>query len=367
MGNQEITKNENSYLSEEDIFRVLKENGDFEITPCDKVFNVEDNKHYKKLDLSPSQQINVNALMNQLPAVMAVGSLSQSYSVKFPEGLPHTLMKLKQGGYGSSLMGEKGGIVGHASFYEMTAQAAVLGAFTAMSVVSGQYFLSQINNQLNVMKLNMDKILAFLYGDKKAELMAEVGFARYAYQNYSSLMAHECQKIATITSLQEAKKVAMKDSEFYIGDLDSTVKFKDNSDIVGLVDKAFQIKESLELSMQLYITSNLLEMYYAQNYDSDYIKYIEDSISAFIQKCEKCMLGSFSSLETRIRDYKATPLKKIDKTLLDKKFSDILEFEDILHRGWGSDIRKSLSSVLHASTQRAEYYINDGVIYLKAQ
>ena len=95
-----------------------------------------------------------------------------------------------------------------------------------------------------MMRMNLDKILEFLYGDKKAELMAEISFVKYAYQNYNSIMSHEAQRTATIASIQKAKKVAMKDIEFYMNDLDSAAKTKDNSELISTVNKAFQIKES---------------------------------------------------------------------------------------------------------------------------
>lgn len=141
---------------------------------------------------------------------------------------------------------ENGKFVGSASFYTMSAQAALMGVFTAMSVASGQYFLSQINNEMWMMNMKLDEILEFLYGDKKTEL----SFIRYAYENYVSIMSHEQQRIATITSLQEAKKVAMKDIEFYINDLETTVSYKtkDYADLESRTEKTFLIKESLELS-----------------------------------------------------------------------------------------------------------------------
>lgn len=76
----------------------------------------------------------------------------------------------------------------------------------------------------------MDKILEFLYGDKKAELLSEVSFIKYAYENYSSIMGHNEQRVATIASLQDAKKVAIKDIEFYMCDLDSTINSKSSID-----------------------------------------------------------------------------------------------------------------------------------------
>ena len=48
------------------------------------------------------------------------------------------------------------------------------------------------------MNQSIDEILEFLYGDKRAELISEVGFVKAAYQNYSSIMQHEQQRFAII-------------------------------------------------------------------------------------------------------------------------------------------------------------------------
>lgn len=233
-----------------------------------------------------------------------------------------------------------------------------------MSIASGQYFFAHINSELKTIKLNPDKILEFLYGDKKAELISEVGFVKYAYENYSSIMICEQQRVATIISLQEAKKVAMKDVEFYIGDLDAAANSKDNTDIDSLVRKPFQIKESLDLSMQLYIMSSLLEVYYSQNYEPSYIQYIESDISAYINKCEKRMLSNFSVLSKCISHYKGKFREKVDKSSYEKEVIDVIE---LLTNGEESNMCKLLHSALHASTDKAEYYIhNDGNVYFKA-
>lgn len=62
---------------------------------------------------------------------------------------------------------ENGKFVGLASFYSMSSQTALMGIFTAMSVSSRQYFLSQINNEMRMMNMKIDEILEFLYGDKR--------------------------------------------------------------------------------------------------------------------------------------------------------------------------------------------------------
>lgn len=264
------------------------------------------------------------------------------------------------------IRGEGGRFVGSASFYSMSAQAAVLGAFTAMSVVSGQYFLTQINNEMQMMKLKLDEILEFLYGDKKAELLSEMSFIRYAYENFSSIMAHEQQRVATIAGIQNAKKVAIKDIEFYIHDLESTVsgKMKDFSELNERIEKAFQIKESLDLSQQLYVMSNMMEVYYAQNCDADYLRALENDVLSYIDKCDKRMLGSFSTLRGHIGGYKAKPMEKVDKAEPEKRVGQLI---DALNSGEeNSSMRRTVRSSLDAVSRPSEYYLtSDGSVYIR--
>lgn len=351
------------------IFNFLKQAGDFDIFPYEGNINFEDSNKYQKLELSTAQKIYINALIQQLPLAVTASNMPQMYTLTFPEGLPHTLMHLKNGGFATSIIGADGKIVGMASLTPMVAEAAILGFFTAMSVITGQFFLFQINKELKKINQSLDKIVEFLYGDKKAELMSEVNFTKYVYQNYTSIMTHEQQRIATISGLQQAKKVAIKDVEFYMCDLENTVNdMKENWNIGTNIGHCYQSKDCLELSMQLYIMSTLLEMYYSQNYDKNYIKYIEDEICSYIRKSEKRMLKSFSSLQTVLD--KANPKKMKDKNgkMIDKdklreqcnKVVQILEDEE------ETPMQKSLHSILQAATKKTEYYLtNNGDVYSK--
>lgn len=331
----------------------------YEIMPCEQIADIDNKSGFKKLGLTSAQKIQIGGLLQQMPAIVAADTLSKAYIVRFPDGIPNVLTPLKQGGLGGMVKGENGRFVGSASLYSTEVQATVLSAFNVMSIVSGQYFLSQINNELSVINQNIDKILEFLYGDKKAELLAEVSFAKYAYENYSSIMEHEQQRLATLVSLQESKKVAVKDIEFYISDLSSIVKPKD----LSVIKEAFQIKECLELSMQLYIMSSLLEIYYAQNYDLNYIHYVEDNVVIYIDKCEKRMLSIFSKLYTYVHDFKENMLKKIDKPALENQINNVI---NTFSEGTESELRKSFRQVLHSQGKKSEYYLSsNGDVYLK--
>lgn len=339
---------------------IEKSVGNFNIEPYSGQIAVD--QDCVKLDLDKDDKRAVSAFMQYLPSLIATTTLSQSYIVSFPEGLPHVLTSLQQGGFGTTIQ-DHGRFVGTASLYPTTPQAVALGVFTVMSIASSQYFLNQINNELKMMKLNIDKILEFLYGDKKAELMAEVSFVKYAYQNFSSIMKFDVQRIATIGSLQSAKKVAMKDIEFYMSDLESTANSKGSGDIVSLVNRAFQIKESLELSMQLYGMSSILETYYAQNRELVYLEHIEAEVISYIDKCEKRMLSSFSILGKRISDYSGKLWNKIDKSSYEKIVGELVYS---LNSGAESTLRKTFRVALQNTTRSTKYYLTkNGDVYLK--
>ena len=139
--------------------------GRFDVKPCDTAIDLTDGKRFTKLKLTRDQRAQVNALLGAAPSLLGVSTLSQSYVLSFPEGVQGTLMRLKRGGYSTTLQNpETGQIVGTAALEQTAIQAACLGAFTAMSIASGQYFLAEINGKLNMMRLSLDKILEFLYG-----------------------------------------------------------------------------------------------------------------------------------------------------------------------------------------------------------
>ena len=335
--------------------------GCFNLRTVDEPINFGEG--FTKLKLSSEQRADMSMFLQQVPSLAAADSLANAYVATFPDGVTHDLVKLKNGGYFSMWRTENGTFGGAVPLQKMTAQAAVLGAVSTMALVSGQYFMTQINNKLRVMEMSLDKILEFLYGDKKAELMSEMSIVKFAYENYSSIMRYEAQRMATLTSLQNARAVAMKDIEFYISDLTSTVYSKDESDVITLAEKAFQIKESLELSIQLYCASNLAEVYYSRNYDETFLNYIEDDLTTYIDKCEKRILGCFSALNTRLDAFKGHLLKKVDKSAQVERIEQELAK---LNSAEKSPVRISVETSMEAARRNPEFYItSSGELYMK--
>lgn len=336
----------------------------FEIAACEDDISKQTN--LTKLKLSSAQKTHISALYQQIPSVIGAETLASAYTMKLPAGISQAdLMQYAKypGSFGNIYLGENG-VAGHAPLYSLQNQALVMGAFSVMSIASGQYYLSEINNNLSAINQKADKILEFLYGDKKAELMSEVRFVNFAYQNFGSIMANDIQRTATVVNIQEARKVAMKDIEFYISDLDSLAKSKkDLSDLDSFVNDAFRIKDCLQLAIQLYCMSNILEVSYSQNTDAAYLKYVEQDIFTYIDKCEKRMLSDFSAVQTKVGNYKGGPLKKVDKTKYEEQISEVV---DLLGSGEELIKRKPLQSVLSAYQKESIYcFDKTGEVYLK--
>lgn len=344
-------------------FMELAQMAGFEVMPFKESFDLSDRTRFQKMELTSGQRMQLSGFAQQIPGVLTSGVLSNAYTVRFPEGLPHTLTALKQGGFGSMIRGEGGKFVGSASFFEMSKQAAVLNVFTALSAVTGQYFLSEINTRMDKMNQKIDKILEFLYSDKKAELLAELNFVKFAHQNFASIASHDVQRASTVIGLQEAQKVALKDIEFYIGDLDRTVseKAKTYTELTELTNKAFRIHNCMELATQLFVTASLLEVYYSDNFDESYLKNTDEMVSMYIARCERCALSSFSVLLSKIDGFSSIGVKKLDKAPEQMR---VQEMVDKLNTDEESALKKTMHSVLYAANQRTECYITEqGDIY----
>ena len=375
MEQQIETEQINQVPADIQLFKQIAKIGDFEISPCKKEMNLEDKSSYRKLELTSAQKIQISGLLQHLPQATMTGMMAQAYTVRFPEGLPHTLMALKQGGYGSPLQGLTGKMVGSASFYPMVTQAALMGVFTTMSVVTGQYFLSQINNELRKIGTKIDAILEFLYEDKKAELLSEVAFAQYAYENYHSIIQHTEQRMATIGSLQQAKKVAIKDVEFYLNDFVKKLNaIKDEQTLKSKANRALNAKECLEFSLRLYIVSSLLEIYYSQNFDHGYIDFLEINIEGYIKKCSDRMLKAFGRLEGSLNKKDDNFMEKLlevfqikaEKLCYGKKVMDLLAFSEKIESGSWPISKQEIHDALCAPMQTTECILDvDGNVYVK--
>ena len=178
-------------------------------------------------------------------------------------------------------------------------------------------------------------------------------------------MARDQQRTATLVSIQEARKVAVKDMEFYMNDLNEKIKFNGKEkfeSLTGFIEhKIRHIKENIDLSLQLYLISSLMEMYYAENFDGDYMKYLEKDIKNYIENWANQMHLCYGSL----REILKRNVSKKDEAKR-KKYAQNNEDEIKLLQEKSSLLSGQLSEALHKPAQSREYYLTaDGDVYYK--
>lgn len=343
----------------------LMKSGAFSVTACDRNYDFDDKSRFLRLKIDEEQQGAVNMLINQFPEILESHTLQNAYVMTNPKGLQGTVMQLKQGGYSSKVVDGNNHIVGDISYVSLDDQAALLGAFSALSVATGQYFLAEINDKLRSINLKLDDILKFLYGDKKAELLSEMSFVRSAYENYKSVMNHEQQRVAVLTNLVQARIIAMQDIEFYIVDLDSKVNqmIRVQDDIKNMHEKAMRIKECLDFSERLYIMSSIMEIYYSQNFNNEYLENVEADMLRYIDKYENRIIAAFSTLKSNVSKGFTITLPGFDRH---KYISEEEKILSSYRSGEESVTRKSARKAIHAMQSPETYYLtSEGKVYLK--
>ena len=193
--------------------------------------------------------------------------------------------------------------------------------------------MNDLDSKLSIISGKLDKILEFLYGDKKAEIIAEMQFIRYAYTNFESIFKNETHRLATLTNIQSSKRIAMKNIEFYLADLDtySHKNTKNDNELKKLSEDILNIKDSLELSVELFFSSSVLEIYYSDNHDKNYIENTIAEVNAYLEECHRrnlkdiaLMAGRWESVFNKDNKGLPVPLPK-PKQHTPNPFNDVVE------------------------------------------
>lgn len=352
-------------------FEKLEEDLGFEIAPCTQSLDLNNTNRFTKLETDTYQKESINMLLGMVPQTASAGTLLQTYIAKFPANLPvgaelMSSSKVPTGVYSAITADNK--IVAHATFHSTQSLGIAMGVFSAMSIVTGQYFLSQINSELGRMNVKLDEVLEFLKGEKNSELLSEIAFVKYAYKNFNSIMKFENQKIATISNVQAAKKIAIKDMEFYMNSLESLMRktHKSFEDICESCEKAFGIARDIETSRNLYIFSTLLDIYFSQNYEPAFIQFLRDETLSYIKACDErialayqFLKDSFDNYEYHFMEVKKEHAKEKNMSLLTNKIKPLID-------GSNSPILHIFEQALDSISSDKEYVITtNGDVYIK--
>ncbi len=268
-------------------------------------FNINSNK-YKKIDDSLATRLN--SLIQLFPNLINLSNYSGDvYRVVFDKGLGVLQTSAKHPGYFTGNVvqaGTNNKIVSGAVFQQLSmAPQIISGVFLIMSIVTGQYYMSQINNNLRKIEKEISDIKQYLKDDKKSKLLSREEFLRTTQDSLNYILENDMQKLSTITSIQKIKIDSLADINFYkmqINNLKDLSAEKDKIEeiLMNIYEKCELISEYW-YSLYLYCFAVYLEALVSQNYNQDYLKILKKDIA---EKC-KTYKNEHSEWKKGLSDY----------------------------------------------------------------
>lgn len=272
--------------------QIEKDLSDFGIEVSSDLTEYNLNKaEYVKIDAKTAGR--VNAVLQQLPLLINKATYDGDvYRVIYDKGLGVLQKSVK---YSGMFLGNvvdpntNNKIKDVARLQELPIEAQiVMNIFSVMSMVTGQYFMSQISQELDRLNENVEYIRKFLENDKRSKLQSEEEFLKMTQKTINFILQDEVQKQATLSSVQKIRIDALLGIYFYkrqINDLKDLSPQNDKAKkVIKNIQKICFVISEYWYSLYLYCYALYLETIISENFDSEYIKMM---IQDMMEKCDQ--------------------------------------------------------------------------------
>ena len=321
---------------------------------------------YKRIGMCSLAQ--VDALAQLAPSAIAAKEASSLYRVVYPQGVIGTLVE-HNGGY-LSVMRNETGIVGHATYVPLQqTDALALGAFSAMSVVTGQYYMHRLNQQMAEVQSKLDAVLDFLYDEKSCELYANAKTVNGIYENYSTIVNNAGHRAAALAAIQQAKTVSEKNVQFYYRDMNKTADQINPSKLEQrIINSLRDILGNYAQSINLYGICSILEIFLSQNFSKSFMTFIEKDLKQHIEIHNKVLSKLEGKLGEMINAASRPTIPVIggkpDTELMQKLLSEVQSL--IGEESPVKTFEPVIREVIKTFSEKTEFHIlKDGTIYQK--
>lgn len=186
-------------------------------------------------------------------------------------------------------------LAGQAEFIENNAVLSVsaapqvaLNIFNAVSFVTGQYFMAQVNEKLSDIKEGLDRIEQFLDADKQSKLKADLQTLEKVNRRISFIKDDEVQKNATITQLKLIQTQTQGFINFYQEQAESVRQAANKKDKAKKIGKNINDVGNYMIQYRCatlaYCMANLMELYLMNAPDADYFKIVHEDLKGIVNQ-----------------------------------------------------------------------------------
>lgn len=178
-----------------------------------------------------------------------------------------------------------------------------LGVFNAMSIATGQYFMSEINSKLKTIDTGINDIKSFLEVDKQSEILSDRLTLEQLQRDIFFIIDNETQVHATSVELKRIKSRSLSNCNFYKtqiervrSNLKNYSKFDTYKWVIWELEKRYP---QYLLSVHNYIMATFLDAYVTGMDDPDYLTYqYIDSQNLIVNYCK-----SFEDSDKKAKAY----------------------------------------------------------------
>ena len=169
--------------------------------------------------------------------------------------------------------GTNNNIKGVAVWQEVSATPQLaLSIFTAASVVTGQYFMAQMNSKLSQINQGVRGLYEYMETEDFGVLKTTDEYLQGVYSNLRSISENDVQRQSTLTNVTDRKLKCSEIADKYAKLLEEMAMPSKSKDEISATFVSFSKRLSVyHYALQLYSGALYLEMILSQNTDADYL------------------------------------------------------------------------------------------------
>jgi len=300
----------------------------YEIVPLEELTDLRDNDNYEILSNKVFGEISM--VFQNIPGQLAQKTAEKAaektleevsknaYKVVLKDGMHLAKSKSLKGAYRGLVFDSDNVLQTHADLIPISLDGSVvakapqlaLGAFNAMSIATGQYFLSQINGKLEEIETGLSDILDYLQVEKRSEILANDITIMNVYKNLDFILDNDYERQSISAQLKQIKRESLSNFLFLKTQIEST-KDKLNLTTKSKAEDLNVVFEELNKDIPQYwctirshinsavldtVISEMDSVNYIDNLKSDLtemalqyegtIKSVDNKIQLFIEKAE---------------------------------------------------------------------------------
>lgn len=282
--------------------------------------------------------------MMKATAENAINEITQdAYRVITKEGMHLAKSKATEGAVrGTLLSNETNQVAGQAEWIKLNAPQDVsaasqyaLGFFNVASMVTGQYFMSEINAAMDRIEDSIRSIAEFVEAENMSQIVADEQLLRHVYDNMDCIKSNDRECQATIMEIKSIRRKALANMRLYEKEVqtyrsDVTVEGK-AKDILRNAQQVLKYFPVYLCSLDIYSNASFLEVVLSDMTDPAYLDNLVEEIkweeSRYEATSKHCIFQISEVIDSaKSLNYKKSLPGKIAKRLEEIPVGDLKTF-----------------------------------------